>query len=143
MSNLATHRRLNAWCSDWRIVAAVAGATYSVFLFGAATLLGIARNVWVEPLADPDNALAVEAIVLLPCAWVMCSTVAQAMRLPDGWRPAAVMSIVTLLLLAPAYAAVSVISDSIDPVTSSLLASSIVFQGLIAAIPFTLRSAAR
>ena len=143
MSNLATHRRLNAWSSDWRIVAAAAGATYSVFLFGAATLLGIARNVWVEPLADPDNALAVEAIVLLPCAWVMCSTVAQAMRLPDGWRPAAVMSIVTLLLLAPAYAAVSVISDPIGPVTSSLLASSIVFQGLIAAIPFTLRSAAR
>ena len=32
MSNLATHRRLNVWSSDWRIVAAVAGATYSVFL---------------------------------------------------------------------------------------------------------------
>ena len=143
MSNLATHRRLNVWCSDWRIVAAVAGATYSVSLFGVATLLGIARNVWVEPLTDPDNALAIEAMVLLPCAWIICSTVAQAMRLSDGWRPAAIMSIVTLVLLAPAYAAVSVISDPIDPVTSSLLASSIVFQGLIAAIPFTLRSAAR
>jgi hypothetical protein len=65
------------------------------------------------------------------------------MRLSGGWWPAAIMSIVTLVLLAPAYAAVSVISDPIDPVTSSLLASSIVFQGLIAAIPFTLRSAAK
>ena len=83
MSNLATHRRLSVWCSDWRIVAAVAGATYSVSLFGVATLLGIARNVWVEPLTDPDNALAIEAMVLLPCAWIICSTVAQAMRLSE------------------------------------------------------------
>lgn len=143
MSNLVMRRRLNVWCSDWRIVAVGAGATYSVFLFGVATLLGIARNVWVEPLADPDNALAIEAMVLLPCAWGICSTVAQAMRLPGGWRPAAVMSIVTFLLLAPAYAAVSVISNPVDPVMSSLLASSIVFQGLIAAIPFTVRSTAR
>lgn len=143
MSNLATHRRLNAWSSDWRIVAVVAGATYSVFLFGVATLLGIARSAWVEPLTDPDNALAIEAMALLPCAWGICSTVAQAMRLASGWRPAAVMSVVTFLLLAPAYAAVSVISDPIDPAMNSLLASSIVFQGLIAAIPFTVRSAAR
>jgi hypothetical protein len=143
MSNSATHRRLNVWCSDWRIVAAAAGATYSVSLFGFATLLGIARNVWVGPLTDPDNALAIEAMVLLPCAWIICSTVAQAMRLPGGWRPATVMSIVTFLMLAPAYAAVSVIANPLDPVMSSLLASSIVFQGLIAAIPLTVRSAAR
>lgn len=143
MSNLATHRRLSVWCSDWRIAAVGAGATYAVFLFGIATLLGIARNAWVEPLTDPVNALAIEAMVLLPCAWGSCSTVAQAMRLPGGWRPAAVMSIVTFLLLAPAYAAVSVISNPVGPVVSSLLASSIIFQGLIAAIPFTLRSAAR
>ena len=82
-------------------------------------------------------------MVLLPCAWGICSTVSQAMRLPGGWRPADVMSIVTLLLLAPAYAAVSVISDSLDPVMSSPLTSSVVFQCLIAAIPFTVRSAAR
>ena len=44
MSDMATHRRLDVWCSDWRIVAA-AGAAYSVFLFGVATLLDIARNV--------------------------------------------------------------------------------------------------
>ena len=143
MSHLATHGRLSVWCSDWRIVAAAAGATYSVSLFGVATLLGIARNVWVDPLTDPDNALAIEAMVLLPCAWGICSTVAQAMRLPSGWRPAVVMSIVTFLTLVPAYAAVSVISAPLDPVMSSLLTSSIVLQGLIAAVPFTVRSAAR
>lgn len=68
MSKLAIRSSLDVWCSDWRIVAVGAGATYSVLLFGVATLLGIARNVLVEPLADPDNALAIEAMVLLPCA---------------------------------------------------------------------------
>lgn len=65
------------------------------------------------------------------------------MRLPGGWGPAAVMSIVTFLLLAPAYAAVSVISNPLDPMMSSLLASSIVVQGLIAATPFAVRGTAR
>lgn len=143
MANLATHRRWNAWWSDWRIVAVGAGATYSVLLFVVDTLFGIARSVWVEPVADPDNALAIEAMVLLACAWGICFTVAQAMRLPGGWRPAAVMSVVTFLLLAPGYASAALISNPLDPVMSSLLASSIVFQGLIAAIPFTMQSPAR
>jgi len=143
MSNLTTDRSVTGKGSDWRLAAVTAGATYALFLIGVATLLGIARSKWIELQADPDTALAIEALVLLPCAWGMCSLVAQAMRLPDGWRPVAVMSIVSLLLLVSVYAAVSVIAYPGDSLVSSLLASSIVMQGLIAAIPFTLRSAAR
>ena len=132
------------WNANWKVVAATAGFVYFAILLIGAELLGVAREVWLDPMYGRDRAVAIELVVILPFAWYASSVVASGMELSVGWQAVAIMAVTTFLLTLAAYVALAapplVESNSL---TSRSLGVDIAVQALVSALPFASRRALR
>jgi len=132
--------RGEAWNSDWKVVAATAGLVYFAVLLAGAALLGMAREIWLDPLYGRDTAVAIELAVILPFAWYASVFVANGMQLSAGWPAVSIMAITAFLLMAAAYAALAAPPlVETGSLTNQSMVLDIAVQALVAVLPFASR----